>query len=352
MDRLTTFQRFGLGLLLSLLMLTALGGIVRVTGSGLACPDWPACYGGIIPSGDFGRFAAHQVWLEWTHRLAAAIIGLIVIGYAVYAWRRRRERLWVWLPAALAVPMLGLQVVLGGLTVTERLEALIVTLHLATAMLIVMLIAVSWLGTFAWRPVTAADEAPLGGSAPAQARTFAWMALISALLVYAVIVVGSYVTHVGAGPDAGTHVGPGGAACGNQWPLCYGSLWPAGEYAQWNMGHRLLVLIAALSLISAAMGVVMLRPRSRVLTLLTHAGATLYAAQILFGAMMIWVNFDAWTRSLHLSTGSLIWTMITAAAVGSAYRAGWLRIAPRPAESAPPLAAGLSANSAESESNG
>ena len=225
--RLIGFQRAGLALLLALLALTALGGIVRVTGSGLACPDWPGCYGAVIPTGDFGEFAAYQVWLEWSHRLAAAIIGLLILAYAVYAFRRQPRA--VWLPAALAIPMLALQVILGGLTVTERLEALIVTLHLAAAMLIVMLIAASWLGAFNW-PAVASEEAdaPLGVSPPDQARTFARIALFAALLVYAAVVVGSYVTHVGADPDLAANVGPGGAACGNNWPFCYGGLWPEG----------------------------------------------------------------------------------------------------------------------------
>ncbi len=314
--------------MLALLALIALGGIVRVTGSGLACPDWPACYGGLIPSGDFGEFAAYQVWLEWTHRLLAALIGLIVIGYAVAAWQRYRGGARVWLPAVAAIPLLALQVVLGGLTVTERLEALIVTLHLATAMLILAAVAVSWLSTFKWRAVTVEDETPLGSDAPSQARTFARLVLITAILVYAVIVVGSYVTHVGAGPDAGAHVGPGGAACGNQWPLCYGGLWPDGEYARWNMGHRLLVAVAGLALFGAAMGVVMLRPRDRLLTILLHSGASLYFAQVFIGAAMIWINFGAWARALHLSTGAIVWLLVAAASLAAAYRAGWPGVAP------------------------
>ena len=330
--RLTGFQRAGLALLLALLALTALGGIVRVTGSGLACPDWPGCYGAVIPTGDFGEFAAYQVWLEWSHRLAAAIIGLLILAYAVYAFRRQPRA--VWLPAALAIPMLALQVILGGLTVTERLEALIVTLHLAAAMLIVMLIAASWLGAFNW-PAVASEEAdaPLGVSPPDQARTFARIALFAALLVYAAVVVGSYVTHVGADPDLAANVGPGGAACGNNWPFCYGGLWPEGSYAQWNMSHRLIVVVAGLTLLGAALGAVMLRPRSRAQTVLVHAAATLFVAQIAVGAAMIWINFDAWARALHLSLGSITWTLTAAAAVVSAYRAGWVRAAaqPRPA---------------------
>lgn len=352
MAAMSRFQRVGLWLVIGLLVLTALGGIVRVTGSGLACPDWPACYGAVIPSGDFGKFAAYQVWLEWTHRLVAAIIGFIIIGYAVVAWRRYRDRTRVWLPAALSVPFLALQVVLGGLTVTEQLEALIVTLHLATAMLILVLVAFSWLGTFEWRVVTGDDEAPLGSDSPSQARNYARIALITAVLVYAVVVVGSYVTHVGAGPDAGAHVGPGGAACGNNWPLCYGGLFPDGEYAQWNMGHRFLVLFGAIAVFAASMGVVMLRPRARGLTFMVHGAALLYAVQIFVGAAMIWINFDAWARALHLSMGSITWLLVSGAALLAIFRAGGLRVHPGGESSGQPVAAGEASVSAESESNG
>jgi heme A synthase len=349
---MTRFQRVGLGLVVGLLALTALGGIVRVTGSGLACPDWPACYGGVIPTGDFGDFAAHQVWLEWTHRLVAAIVGLIILGYAVVAWRRFRDRTGVWFPAALTIPFLALQVVLGGLTVTEQLEALIVTLHLATAMLILMLVAFSWLSTFQWRVVTIDDESPLGSDAPSQARTYARIALVTAVLVYAVVVVGSYVTHVGVGPDSGAHVGPGGAACGNNWPLCYGGLFPDGEYAQWNMGHRFLVLFGALALFGAAMGVVMLRPRARSLTFMIHGATTLYVAQIFIGAAMIWINFDAWARALHLSMGSITWLLVSGSALLAIYRAGGLRAHVGSSVELNPAGASRPVVTTESESNG
>ncbi len=352
MTSMTRFQRIGFSLVIGLLVLTALGGIVRVTGSGLACPDWPACYGAAIPSGDFGEFAAHQVWLEWTHRLVAAIMGLIILGYAVVAWHRYRDRTRVWLPAALAIPFLALQVVLGGLTVTERLEELIVTLHLATAMLILMLVAFSWLGTFDWRVVTSDDAAPLGTDSPSQARNYARVALVTAILVYAVVVVGSYVTHVGAGPDAGAHVGPGGAACGNNWPLCYGGLFPDGEYAQWNMGHRFLVLFGAIALFAASMGVVMLRPRARGLTFMVHGAATLYVAQIFIGAAMIWINFDAWARALHLSMGSITWLLVSGAALVAIFRAGGLRAGSQPNSDLAALSVAGPGASMKSEGNG
>ncbi len=352
MSSMTRYQRVGLGLVIGLLALTALGGIVRVTGSGLACPDWPACYGAVIPSGDFGEFAGYQVWLEWTHRLVAAIMGFIILGYAVVAWRQYRDRTRVWLPAVLSIPLLAIQVVLGGLTVTERLEEAIVTLHLATAMLILMLVAFSWLSTFDWRVVTSDDEAPLGSDSPSQARNYARIALLTAILVYAAVVIGSYVTHVGAGPDAGASVGPGGAACGNNWPFCYGGLFPDGEYAQWNMGHRFLVLFGAIALFAASMGVVMLRPRARGLTFMVHGAMTLYVAQIFIGAAMIWINFDAWARALHLSMGSITWLLVSAAALVAIYRAGGLRAGSQDQANLSPVGTDGSSASLESERNG
>ena len=164
------------------------------------------------------------------------------------------------------------------------------------------------------------------------------------------VVVGSYVTHVGAGPDAGAHVGPGGAACGNNWPLCYGGLFPDGEYAQWNMGHRFLVLFGAIALFAASMGVVMLRPRARGLTFMVHGAATLYVAQIFIGAAMIWINFDAWARALHLSMGSITWVLVSGAALVAIYRAGGLRAPAQGGSDMQPV--GVADASAESEGNG
>ena len=219
-------------------------------------------------------------------------------------------------------------------------------------MLILMLIGFSWISAFSWRVVTTDDDAPLGTDAPSQARTFARIALMTAIVVYAVVVVGSYVTHVGAGPDAGAHVGPGGAACGNQWPLCYGGLFPDGEYAQWNMGHRILVAIGALAMFGASMGVVMLRPRARTLTLMTHSAATLYVAQIFVGAAMIWINFDAWARALHLSMGSITWLLVASVALVAVYRAGGLRTKTSEADQNRPVGVADATVPVESESNG
>lgn len=313
MPSMTRYQWFGLGIVVALLALTTLGGVVRVTDSGLACPDWPACYGAAIPSGDFGEFAAYQVWLEWTHRLVAALMGFVIIGYATYAVLRRRQQVGVWAPASVAVGMLAVQVVLGGLTVTERLEAAIVTAHLAVAMLIVLLMTASWLGSFGWRAASGEGQA-LGDDPAARARTFAWLALGAVVLTYGLLVVGSYTTHTESS-----------FYCGNQWPLCSGDLWPSGWRAQLHMSHRFLAALAGGALLAVAMAVVAQRPRVRPMILFAHAAATLFAAQVIFGALTMWVDLAAWSRALHLSAGALTWALTAAATTIALYRANWLR---------------------------
>lgn len=114
------------------LALMAVGSATRVMNAGLACPDWPLCYGQLVPASQMN----FQVFLEWFHRLDAALIGLMALGLVALSFWRRRF-LPGWLPWA-ALGSLGLilvQGLLGGLTVIELLRFDIVTAHLGTALL-------------------------------------------------------------------------------------------------------------------------------------------------------------------------------------------------------------------------
>ncbi len=106
--------------------LLVFGSTVRVHGAGLACPDWPLCFGRVVPAYDF------KVYLEFGHRVVAGFVSLGFIAQAVYLWRSgafRSSKALRWLyPAAAAV--LATQVVLGGLTVLELLAEWTVSSHL------------------------------------------------------------------------------------------------------------------------------------------------------------------------------------------------------------------------------
>ncbi|MGB5593783.1 MAG: heme A synthase [Crocosphaera sp.] len=159
------------------LLLMAVGSATRVMNAGLACPDWPLCYGQLVPTQQMNL----QVFLEWFHRLDASLIGLSTLALVGLSWWFRKE-LPKWLPWA-SVGALGLilfQGVLGGLTVTQMLRFDIVTAHLGTALLF-----------FATLVVIALCLTPYKGTTTA--GKLRWMSLTAAILVYIQCLLGGLV---------------------------------------------------------------------------------------------------------------------------------------------------------------
>ncbi|MFT4891884.1 MAG: heme A synthase [Halobacteriales archaeon] len=122
-------------------VLMLLGAYTKAIGAGLSCPDWPTCYGTWIPflQPEVYQDAAYtqwQIFVEWAHRGLAMITGFLILGTAVSAWRRDSIPRIASVSAVFALVILPMQVVLGGLTVTQDLEPVIVTSHLGTAILI------------------------------------------------------------------------------------------------------------------------------------------------------------------------------------------------------------------------
>ena len=79
---MTRFQKLAAATVVTTFVLVTLGVLVRATDSGLACPHWPGCFEGqFLP----GLDAGYQVWLEWTHRSVAVLIGFLVLGLALLA---------------------------------------------------------------------------------------------------------------------------------------------------------------------------------------------------------------------------------------------------------------------------
>ena len=125
-------------LVVALVALVVIGGATRVMQAGLACPDWPLCYGVLVP---FSQMSL-QVFLEWFHRLDALVVLLALATLLVLSvWRRDQSPAWLPWASALALLLVLIQAGLGALTVLHLLDAPMVVAHLLTALLLLSLVS-------------------------------------------------------------------------------------------------------------------------------------------------------------------------------------------------------------------
>jgi len=125
-------RRIAFAIAVATWMVMAIGSATRVMNAGLACPDWPLCYGTVLPTEQMNL----QVFLEWFHRLVASTVGFATIVLCGASWYFRQS-LPKWTPWATSgsFSLVVFQGILGGLTVTQLLRFDIVTAHLGTGLL-------------------------------------------------------------------------------------------------------------------------------------------------------------------------------------------------------------------------
>ncbi|MEL6489193.1 MAG: heme A synthase [Cyanobacteria bacterium J06634_6] len=159
------------------LALMAVGSATRVMNAGLACPDWPLCYGQLVPTAQMNL----QVFLEWFHRMDASLIGLMAIGLVgLSVWYRKVLPGWMPWAATVALFLIVVQGVLGGLTVMELLRFDIVTAHLGTALIFFCTLLAIALSLLPYQPTGNAGKLP-------------WLGLIATVLVYTQSILGGLV---------------------------------------------------------------------------------------------------------------------------------------------------------------
>ena len=242
-------------LVVALIALVGVGGATRVMEAGLACPDWPLCYGSLLP----GRQMNLQVFLEWFHRLDAFVVGVgLLVLAGVSTWRRRE--LPGWLPglsiaAALLVAVQGL---LGALTVTLLLPFPVVTAHLLTALLLVALLSGCTQGLLA--PAVESTAVPCRDSELA----FPWQWLAGLVLAATVLQCGL------------------GGLMASQWAA--GLCLRAGDGCGWLLAHRLGARAAALLVLALAAALAWRRPQQRGWAALM---AALVLAQVALGVISL-----------------------------------------------------------------
>ena len=260
-----------------------LGGIVRVTGSGLGCPDWPLCHGQIIPPFDFATL------LEYSHRLSASLLGVLVLGTTIIVLLRYRHIRWGKNSILTALALVFVAAILGGATVLTELAWWLRLIHLGVAEVAVgaLVIAV----VVSWRVGVAKQD-----NSETRVEAGTSKLIVAALVgVFLLILSGSYIVGAGYGSSCGT------------WPLCNGSLFPEGRAYIEHMGHRYFAAIIGLLVLAVAYKAWQARIR---LPSIGWSGALLFlafAAQILVGAFTVWLGFTPEIKAIHLSMATLVW---------------------------------------------
>lgn len=153
------FRQLGFWTIGAVYILILVGGIVRATGSGMGCPDWPKCFGTWIPPTDISQlpsnykeiygaklkgeveFNAIKTWIEYINRLVGVAIGLFVFATFVVSvksfWKKDKTIVYL---SLLATVLVGFEGWLGSKVVSSELHPVMITLHMILSVIIVFIL--------------------------------------------------------------------------------------------------------------------------------------------------------------------------------------------------------------------
>ncbi len=284
-----TFSRLSLTALISTILLIMVGSIVRVTGNGLGCPDWPLCYGQAIPPFYL------SAWVEFLHRLFGAAVVLQVAALIFLSWRWYRPDKWIFRTAVFTTIVLSIQVVLGGIHVIYELPRWTGWVHTGVAMLVAGAIAV-------WLAVSHQAIRALGkrtANLLKRTRLVLWTS-IAAGASYVLLLTGSLVTRTGASlvcpsfPNCGLEMVPDNLQ----------------SIVTIQMAHRFVAFVVAFTII---LTLYYLLKNSRYDSGLRHFAwllIGLLSLQFFLGISNVLLHLPMWSRVLHLGTGASIWAVM------------------------------------------
>ncbi|MBM3780364.1 MAG: hypothetical protein FJW29_01635 [Acidobacteria bacterium] len=293
----TPFMRLALWTTALTYALILVGSLVRASGAGLGCPDWPRCFGSWIPpmsvealppqfSAD--QFNATLMWTEYLNRLLGVTVGFFIFGTVLSAWRHHRREGHIRWPSVAALLLTGYEGWLGGRVVAHELAPWIVTAHLVVAIVIVQLLL--YATAYAWYRRPQAASAALPPEEAAHRRTLALTIAATIVLTYVQVALG---TQVRGAVDDGLDAGVARAVV-------------LSTVGWWDGAHRVLSLgVVSMTLVSLLV-VWSRHTHERLVRRWTHIVVGLAVAQTLLGAGLAYVALQPAPQVLHLSLASLL----------------------------------------------
>ncbi|MBV8445564.1 MAG: heme A synthase [Candidatus Dormibacteraeota bacterium] len=278
-----SFRRLAVATAVLVYLLIVMGGIVRVTGSGLGCADsWPSCNGSLLPA------ATPQSVIEFLHRSITVLSTMFVVLLLAAAWLTQRRHRRIVGGATAAAVLLVVQIALGAIAVKYSLPGGVVMIHLANALLV--------LGALVFTAVIAETT---GTTRACNDSLLPRLTGIATVATYLLAMSGALVVETRSS-----------AGC-NGWPLCGGGFQlPVSSQDTINMVHRVVAGIMVL-LIGAVMGVVIRRMRERrgvrTFAMLVNA---IIVLQVAAGALVVDFRLPAAAQGLHVALASGLWATV------------------------------------------
>ena len=274
-------------LVVGVIALIVIGGSTRVMEAGLACPDWPLCYGSLLP----GKQMNLQVFLEWFHRVDAFLVGLALLALNLIVVLRRSS-LPYWLPLCTltALLLVAVQAALGALTVTSLLASKSVTAHLGTALVLLLLLCATDQALRCKCQTLDPGSHPL--NLPPRLPIWWWplpLTAIVALLAQCLV----------------------GALMASQWAAdrCL----DLGESCYWLMNHRTMAYPVLCGLVLMAIGSTFLPDPQKTLKSLSFFSVAIGLVQILIGRFNLVVHLEIhWLTISHQLLAALLVALLGA----------------------------------------
>lgn len=276
-----------------------LGGIVKTTGSSLACPDWPTCNGSLVPP------MRGAVAIEHSHRLLGTVIGILTALMVLFTVPYRKMDPKLHKAALLALVFVIIQGLLGGLTVLTRITPAISAFHLALSHLFFGVLL------FVYYKSCEHREPPQEKLPQEIPSKFLRNAKIATVLVFVQICLGAIIRHYDLG-----------GVCGLGWEnsvfcadLVTGNhtVWPMNDLKQeLHMLHRLNGILVLVSLIALTIPLLKFAKQIghkslRRLIIAIHAVVTL---QVLVGISVVGTSIALHPITLHLALGLTLWALV------------------------------------------